>query len=114
MRPVATYDRFMATRAAMQELAKKEPSRTRWVRLELALVLAEATGSRIGAIRGLRWSDISSEPASICWRPEFDKRGRERVIPITDSLAEELRRIRVSLGAVGDGWLFPCAEDDAP
>ena len=114
MRPVATYDRFMATRAAMQELAKKEPSRTRWVRMELALVLAEATGARIGAIRGLRWSDITVDPASIRFRAKFDKRGRERVVPIPDPLAEELRRFRVRLGAVADDWLFPCAKRDEP
>jgi len=114
MRPVATYDRFVKVRAAMQELATQEPSRTRWVRMELALVLAEATGARIGAIRGLRWSDIASDPASICFRAEFDKRGRERVVPIPDPLAEELRRLRVRLGAVADDWLFPCARSDEP
>jgi len=114
MRPVATYDRFVKVRAAMQELATQEPSRTRWVRMELALVLAEATGARIGAIRGLRWSDIAFDPASIRFRAEFDKRGRERVVPIPDPLAEDLRRFRVRLGAVADDWLFPCARRDEP
>jgi len=113
-RPVATYDRFLKTRAAMQEAATQEPNRTRWVRMELALVLAEATGARIGAIRGLRWSDIAFDPASIRFRAEFDKRGRERVVPIPDSAAEELRRFRVRLGAVADDWLFPCAKRDEP
>src|SRR5437764_3634085 len=63
MRPVATYDRFVKVRGGMQELSVQEPSRTRWVRMELALVLAEATGARIGAIRGLRWSDVAFDPA---------------------------------------------------
>jgi len=96
MRPVATYDRFVKVRAAMQELATQEPSRTRWVRMELALVLAEATGARIGAIRGLRWSDVAFDPASICFRAKFDKRGRERVVPIPS-------RWRRNCGASGCG-----------
>ena len=77
-------------------------------------MLAEATGARIGAIRGLRWSDITLDPPSICWRAEFDKKGRERVVPLPDALAAELRAFAVRLGVVGDGWLFPRAEHDAP
>jgi integrase len=116
-RPVATYDRFVKIRAAMQELATTAPrarGRQRWVRMELALVLAEATGARIGAIRGLRWSDVEADPPRIRWRPEFDKRGRERVVPIPAALAEELHQFRVRLAVVGDDWLFPCAEKDEP
>jgi hypothetical protein len=53
-RPVATYARFVQLREALKELAATAPRQTgrdRWVRIELALVLAEATGARIGAIR---------------------------------------------------------------
>jgi integrase len=116
-RPVATYDRFVKVRAAMQDLATTAPQargRQRWVRMELALVLAEATGARIGAIRGLRWSDVEADPPRIRWRPEFDKRGRERVVPIPAALAEELHQFRIRLGAVGDDWLFPCTKKDEP
>src|SRR2546426_8102298 len=62
-RPVATYDRFLKLRDAAQDLAATAPQergRDRWKRWEMALVLAEATGARIGAISGLRWSDITS------------------------------------------------------
>src|SRR5260370_41375722 len=79
-RPVATYDRFLKVRAAAQELAVTAPQergRQRWRRFELALVLAEATGARIGASSGLRWSDISFDPPAITVRAEFDKRGRD-------------------------------------
>ena len=116
-RPVATYDRFVKVREALKRLAETAPQecwRARWCRIELALVLAEATGARIGAIRGLRWSDIMVDPPSIRWRHEFDKKGRERVVPLPDGLASELRAFQVRLGAVGDGWLFPRAELDAP
>src|SRR5262249_20071862 len=70
------------------------------------------TGARIGAIAGLRWSDISFNPPEITFRAEFDKRGRDRTVPIPDSLAEELRGLKVKLAAVGNGWLFPCADKD--
>jgi integrase len=78
----------------------------------MALVLAEATGARIGAISGLRWSDISFDPPEIKFRAEFDKRGRDRVVPIPEALAEELRGFNVKLATVGDGWLFACADKD--
>ena len=117
IRPVASYDRFLKLRAAIQDLASTAPQergRERWRRVELALVLAETTGRRIGAIRGLRWSDVSLDPPSIHWRAEFDKRRRDQVVPIPRELAEELHRFQVRLGIVGDGWLFPCAKKDAP
>ena len=114
-RPVATYDRFLSLRTAAQEMAATAPQkrgRERWKRWEMALVLAEATGARIGAISGLRWSDISNDPPEIKFRAAFDKRGRDRVVPIPEALAEELRGFKVKFAAVGDGWLFPCADKD--
>lgn len=116
-RPLASYDRFLKVLDAMQDLAETAPQergRVRWKRLALALILAEATGARIGSIRGLRWSDISHDPPSIRWRAEFDKRGRERRVPIPDQLAEALRAFQVELGAIGDGWLFPLADGSGP
>lgn len=117
IRPVATYERFEKVRAAAQGLAKTAPQkrgRERWMRFELALTLAEATGRRIGAIRGLRWSDISADPPQIRWRAEFDKRGREAEVPIPESLAAEIHRFQRRLHVVGDGWLFPQKEADRP
>ncbi len=116
-RPVATFDRFEKVQRAMQELSTTAPQgrgRGRWLRAELALVLVEATGRRIGAIRGLRWSDIRFDTPSIGWRAEFDERRRERVVPIPEPLAQALRAFQVRLGAVGDAWVFPCAGKDEP
>jgi integrase len=62
--------------------------------VELALVLAEGTGRRIGSIRRLRWSDISFDPPAILWRAEFDKRHREQLVPIPESLAVEIKAAR--------------------
>ena len=116
-RPVATFERFKRLRAAIQQLAveaSREDRRTQWVRLELALVLAEATGARIGAIRGLRWSDISYSPPRIHWRAEFDKRGRDRVVPMPPELVQDVRNLQSQLGVIGDGWLFPVRDGQQP
>lgn len=116
-RPVATHDRFLAVREAIGELqheAESDDERRKWIRLELALVLAEATGRRIGAIAGLRWGDVDFTTPAITWRAEFDKRRKEATIPIPASLAEELRNFRVKLQAFDAGWLFPQAAKDRP
>lgn len=116
-RPVATFDRFDRVRQNIRRQADAAPSaaeRDRWIRLELALVLAEGTGRRIGSIRRLRWSDFCFDPPSILWRAEFDKRHREQLVPIPAALAAEIRAVRARLGTVGDGWVFRQATKDAP
>ena len=107
-RPVATWERYDATRLAIQDLTAKAASvieRARWVKVELALVLAEATGRRLGSIRQLRWEDIDFKREVIRWRAEADKKGREWLVPLPRRLLEELRQFQRKLGAVG-GWLF--------
>jgi len=107
-RPVATVERYQATRTAMQELCAKaadDLERTRWIKMELALVLAEATGRRLGSIRQLRWEDVDFEHRRIRWRAEADKKRRESVVPVPQHLIDELRLFRRKLGAVA-GWVF--------
>ncbi len=117
-RPVATWERFNATRTAMQaqqRSAKTETNRLRWVKLELALSITEATGRRLGSIRQLRWEDISlGKRPMIHWREDTDKQGCEATMPIGDGLRDELRRFRRELGAVA-GWVFASpAKPDQP
>jgi len=112
---VASWDRFLATRSALQRLAADaatERERERWTRLELALVLAEATGRRRGAIVALSWEDVELATGTIRWRAEYDKKGVESVVPIPRALAEELARFRRLLGAA-PGRLFPRRADPA-
>jgi integrase len=114
---VATFNRFRRVRKAIQELAAesdRDERRLQWIRLELALVLTEATGARIGAIRGLRWSDINLSPPRLHWRSEFDKRGRDRLVPMPAELAEEIRRFQSKLGGIGDAWVFPRRDGQGP
>lgn len=116
-RPVATWDRFQSTMTAIHELAAEgtEAERRKWVRLELALVLAEATGRRLGAIRQLRWDDIDLTARSIRWRAEADKKRREWTVRIPEALASQLRSFRVKLGGGFGGLLFPSDSDrDVP
>lgn len=107
-RPVATWDRYTATRTAMQQYAvgaKPGPARARWLKVELALVLAEGTGRRLGAIRHLRWEDVDWDRGAIRWRSESDKKRREWTIPVPQALIGELRQFQRQLGAAG-GWVF--------
>jgi integrase len=75
------------------------------VKIELALVLAEATGRRLGAIRQLQWDHVNFEAAEITWVADFDKKGVEWVTPVPARLLDELRVFRKMLGAIG-GSIF--------
>ncbi|HVT40513.1 MAG TPA: hypothetical protein VHE78_15830 [Gemmatimonadaceae bacterium] len=106
--PMASSERYAATRVAMQALGvegKSDRERTRWLKTELALVLAETTGRRLGSIRQLHWEDVDFGKSQIRWRAEADKKGKEWVIPIPTDLAAELQSFRRRLGAVG-GLIF--------
>jgi integrase len=114
IRRLVRVDRFQKTRQAVQELqqkAKTEAGRRKWLKLELALVLAEATGRRLGSIRQLAWDDLDLKTPMIHWRAETDKKGKEWIVPIPASLAAELRTFRVKMGGAFGGLLFPAHED---
>jgi integrase len=113
-RPVATWERFRATLAAIQLLTDEsttEAKRRKWLKLKMALVLAEATGRRLGSIRQLEWSDIDFDSESIHWRASTDKKGKAWRIPMPGNLRDELRTFRLSLGGVFGGLLFPSDAD---
>jgi integrase len=114
-RPVATWERYQATRTAMRELAEQNaenPARhQKWIRMELALVLAEATGRRLGSIRQLAWSDFDFTAATIRWRAESDKKRKEWVVPMPTALLDEVRRFRARLGGAFGGLVFPSPTD---
>ena len=114
-RPVATWERFQQTRAAFTELAANsvsEPERVRWARIELALVLAEATGRRLGSIRQLRWEDFDFQRGTIRWRAEADKKGQEWIVPMPQTLSDVVRAFQRRLGTVG-GWVFAAEKDSS-
>ena len=119
LRPIASYERFQRTRQAMQELRREAElwlemypdsatallEISRWTKLELCLVIAEATGRRLGSIRQLRWDDIDFERHLIKWRAESDKKEKEWVVPVPAELIDEFKQFRKQLGAIS-GWIF--------
>lgn len=112
--PVATWDRFIATRTAIQKLAASAEAdvvKSRWRKIELALVIAEATGRRLGAIRELRWDDIDFARRRITWRAEADKKGIEWVVPMPDELMSELLAFKTTSSE--SPLLFPSDGDCA-
>lgn len=124
LRPIATWERFSKTREAAQQLAameKKAPAwRAQWLQLEMALVIAEATGRRLGSIRQLRWDDWDFETNTVRWRGATDKKDHDAVIPVPESLIAEVRAFRVRVvtdtlkqGATLSRLIFPSLKDRA-
>ena len=104
--PIASIERYHATRSAIERLyarATTDAERTRWLKMEFALMLTEATGRRMSSIRQLRWEDIDLSKPQIRWRAEADKKRKEWCIPIPAGLVDEIRSFQRRLGAVG-GW----------
>jgi integrase len=113
-RPVATFERFQATRSATQRLceeSKTDAERKKWLKLELALVIAEATGRRLGSIRQLAWTDVDFSGETIRWRADTDKKGKAWAIPLPEMLRDELKAFRLKLGGVFGGLVFPSESD---
>lgn len=113
-RPVASWERYHVTRTKVQELsnsAKNDVSRRKWLKLELALVLAEATGKRLGSIRQLHWEDFDYKASTIRWRAEADKKGVGSTVRIPPALRDEIRAFQVKLGGSFGGLMFPSHSD---
>lgn len=106
--PVATWERYEATIAAIQKLRSESDSdeaRIRWTRIEFALFLAERTGKRLGSIRQLRWENFAFERQIVYRRAEADKKGYKWEVPMPTDFFESVRQFRRELAAV-DGFVF--------
>jgi len=115
-RPVASWERFGATRKAIQQLteeSKDDAKRSKWLKLELALVIAEATGRRLGSIRQLAWEDIDFTRDTILWKAETDKKGKAWIVPMPATLRDEIKSFRVRLGSAFGSLVFPSDSDVA-
>lgn len=106
--PVATWERYEATVAAIHKLRTENDSddaRLRWVRMEFALFLAERTGKRLGSIRQLRWEDFRFDRQLVYWRAEADKKGYKWEVPMPTDFFEVVRSFQREIGVVG-GLVF--------
>lgn len=97
-RPMISDEQYRALRAIASDVGEA---------FELALILAHATGHRIGAIRQLRWSDVDFEHGRITWRAENDKIGLEHSPPLANEALVALGRARKRWQAIGDAYVFP-------
>jgi integrase len=79
--------------------------------LKLALVVAEGTGRRISGWRNLRWYDVDFPNEQIRWRAEFDKKGFEDVVPMSDTVRDALREARKAQRVIGPAPVFPAPKD---
>lgn len=115
---MASWERFTKTREAAQQLAAREGNtgeqRAQWLQLELALVIAEAAGRRLGSIRQLRWDAWDFQRQTVRWRGATDKKNHNAVIPIPQSLVDEVTAYRVRVvrdalkqGAALSALIFP-------
>ena len=84
--------------------------------LENLLPVVGGTGRRIASVRHLKASDFippdkESPFGSLKWRSQFDKRGYEMQVPITQDVANALQRQLNAVGAIGEAWIFPNPRD---
>lgn len=102
VRPVMTHDEYEALLGVSSQI---DPM------LETLLVVAEATGRRISAIRSLRWSDVHAANSEIRWRADADKSGYEDVRPAAPHVIQSLLRLRRRSVSVGDTHVFQAPRD---
>ena len=76
-------------------------------RFHVALVLANETGHRLGAVRQLRWSDIDFDGRTIRWRAEHEKTGYEHRTPVTAEAVAALESARRGNTQNGDAPVMP-------
>jgi integrase len=113
-RAVWTWDRYQKLLAAAEQMTMQVEWTGHRARVpcHLAdiLVIAEATGRRIGAVRQLRATDLrlaEGKFGKIAWPATTDKLRKAWLTPITKELRERLLKVMRERQAVGDAPLFP-------
>lgn len=117
-RPVATQDRYEATRAVSDRVAMhvRHEDGTRVVRSHLSelLDLANGTGRRLSAICALRYEDLRLDQGphgAIRWPADTDKQGRASLVPISPGVRRALDRVLAARPGAGASYLFPSPAD---
>jgi len=78
---------------------------SRWDKLYLIVLMAITTGARKGDLKNLKWSDIDFERCTALVRTS--KNGQPRVLPLTNSVMDELSHFRKDNGLLFASLIKP-------
>jgi integrase len=97
IRPLVTHSVYEELLAVSGEVSAMLPA---------FLIVAEASGRRLSAVRQLWWSDLSFEQGTVRWRAENDKKGFESTQPMSPEMVKALADLHGS-SATSEKWVFP-------
>lgn len=117
-RPVATEERYRATRAVtdLVTMDVNWSGKIETVRSHLSEVfdITHGTGRRLSAVLKLRYEDLKLAEGpygAVRWPAATDKTGRETVVPIGPDVRAALDRIISERPGIGAAYLFPAPGD---
>jgi integrase len=117
-RPVATQDRYEATRAVSDQvtmrLARNGKITEQRSYLSEVLDVVNGTGRRLSAVCKLRYSDLRLDYppyGAIHWPALTDKMGHEAFIPMDAGVRAAIDRVLRERPGIGSGFLFPSPGD---
>ena len=117
-RPVATEDRYEATRAKTDEVTMEVRwhGKSKTVRSYLSEVLdiVSGTGRRLSAVLQLQYENLQLQDGphgAIRWPAATDKTGRETLVPISPVVRAALDRVLRERPGIGQAPLFPAPGD---
>jgi integrase-like protein len=113
-RPVATADRYEATRAKAPEVLMTVPVDGERVSvpsyLPEILDISNGAGRRISPVVSLRYENLrlgEGPHGAICWPADTDKMGKEWLTPINAVVRAALDRALAQRPGIGAAYLFP-------
>ena len=117
-RPVATEDRYQATRAKTDQITMEVRGygRSKTVRSHLSEILdiVSGTGRRLSAVLQLQYEDLQLQDGphgAIRWPAATDKTGRETLVPISPLVRAAIDRVLQERPGIGRVYLFPAPRD---
>ncbi len=117
-RPVATEDRYQATRAKTDDVTMEVRGygRSKTVRSYLSEILdiVSGTGRRLSAVLQLQYENLQLQDGphgAIRWPAATDKTGRETLVPISPVVRAALDRVLRERPGIGQAPLFPAPGD---
>ena len=118
-RPIATEDRYQATRAQTDRVTMeiRGQGKLKTVRSHLSEILdiVSGTGRRLSAVLQLQDENfqLSEGPhGAIRWPADTDKTGRETVVPIGPDVRAAIDRVLRERPGIGKVYLFPAPRDN--